>query len=246
MAIVARGGNGRIGKLHHAHDFAHMPHGLFDGNGPRLTTGFAALCTHFAIDADQVTGDAQAVETAGQGVHAVALGDTRQVQRNGFFLAHALVGQVDFQYIACDAMCTLPERADLLRIGLLSGRTKAPGIDQITHPNIKRAPGLEADAHGGIQYGQQLCRYGMPLVHRRCIETVQVGVGFPGGHLPVHLIDGCKQGRTYGTKVDVGWRKKHGAVPGAHGFPVQGMALQGRGRRLGRFRRHLHGNVLAL
>ena len=147
----------------------------------------------------------------------------------------------------------LAEGANLLRIGLLPGRAKAPGIDQIAHANVKRAPRLDSHAHSGLQHGQQLGRYGLPLLHRRCVEAAQVGIRLPGGHLPVHPVDGGKQGCAYGNRVGVGRCKKHGAVAGSHGLAVQGMALQGmalqvNGRTLGLewFRRHLHGSVLVL
>src|SRR3989344_2333092 len=86
VSVVAGGGDGGVAEFHDPHHFTLATAWFFNGHDPRLSIRLDAAGTHFAIDADQVAGQPEAVQAARQFVDAKAFGDPVEVevQRRAF------------------------------------------------------------------------------------------------------------------------------------------------------------------
>ncbi len=118
----------------------------FDCNGPRLPVRPEAERAHFTVNPDKGVCDPVVAQGLGQPVHAIALGDAVEIERDGRGLAHLVA--TDLQHLMRRAARGVHRGADAIRRGGL--RPEAPGRHRVAHADVegpaRGAPDLEAKA----------------------------------------------------------------------------------------------------
>ena len=230
VTIIARGGNGRILQFHDRPGAAPVRVRVFYCDGPAAAIRSQAEGAHLAVDPDKRIGDAKVQQHLRQPVHAMALGDPVQIQRQRRVFAHALT--VGLQALMRRAAPGFHRRDDGLLIGGIGAEPPRP--DGVAHADIEGAPADLSDRQPKPQHMRQLRRNSDPFSHRRRIEAHQVAVWLPGGHLRVHLGHGLLQRGLHRHHVEAGRSEEQRRPACSHGLPVQRVT-----RKVSRHPRHI-------
>ena len=192
----------------------------FDCNGPRFSVRSQAERAHFTVNPDKGVSDPVVAERLGQPIHAIALGDAVEIERDGRGLAHLIA--TDLQHLMRRAARGVHSGADCIRRGSL--RPEAPPRHGVSHADVKgpvrHVPNLQPEAQDLLKS----IRNRHPFRGCRCIKSHQVAVGPPGGHLSIHFIDDRLQRRLDRRRVKAWLREEQCRPTRAHSWPVQRMA----------------------
>ena len=209
-----------------------------DGDSPRFAARLRTANAQFAVYADQIGCNPKPLQASGELVDTETFGYSGEIEGDGGEFADALAGLIKFEAVYRRQAPASRRCRTARRIVARFRRAESPIVHQIAHPDVEGAAGITADPHGLGEHDRQSSRHRDPLSDGGSVEARQIGVRFPGGHLPIHGIDRREERGPDQGLVDRLGEETRG-IAGAHGVPAERAAMQvGHVRRFSRHLRH--------